>query len=82
MTILTSDDGDGSLSPVAWSHGGCNGTARPSSRPGSSTIPSLSCVNLDPCEVVWKERYQPPPPSWIEGQWVKRVTPSELHLQM
>lgn len=59
MTIPTSDDGDGSLSPVAWSHGGCKvcpGLARGPVRP---FLP-LSWVTIDPCEVVWKEPCQPP----------------------
>lgn len=73
MTIPTSDDGDGSLFPAAWSHGGCKvrlGLARGLVPP---FLP-LSWVTVDPCEVLWKERCQPVSPSWIEGQWVKRVT--------
>lgn len=72
MTILTSDDGDGSLSPAAWSHDGCMvrlGLAR-----GPVPLFShISCVSPDPCEMVWEERYQPPSSSWKEGQWVKRM---------
>lgn len=39
MTILTSDDGDGSLSPVIWSHDVLHGLARPSPRSESSILP-------------------------------------------
>ena len=43
MTILTSDDGDGSLSPVAWSHDGVHGLARTNSRSDSPILSSLMC---------------------------------------
>lgn len=53
MTILTSDDGDGSLSPVAWSHDKCMirlGLAR-----GPIALFSpLACVNPDPCDCYGK----------------------------
>lgn len=72
MTILTSDDGDGSLSPVAWSHDGCMVRLGPARGPIPLFFP-LACVNLIR---AWygKSDTSHHHPSWIEGQWVKRVT--------
>lgn len=78
MTIPTSDDGDGSLSPVAWSHDECMVRLGLARGPVSLFSP-LSCANSGPCELVWKERCQLPSPSWKEGQWAKRVTAVRLH---
>jgi hypothetical protein len=44
MTILTFDDGDGSLSPVVWSHDECHGVAWPSSRSDSSILSLVSTL--------------------------------------